>query len=302
VDYGVSFSKEYTESLGLDWQKTYLAILTDLKPKYLRIAAPWNQVESVARNFDFSNLDWQMQEAEKQGVKVVLAMGQKAPRWPECYVPDWVKSYSDQEYAQELAYYLKQVVERYKNSPALEVWQVENEPLINFSFGECPHYSRDLLSAELKLVKSLDAGHPTIVTDSGELSTWRETATVADLFGTTVYRVVRMPSGRAWTYDWLPPSTYRLKGELWGRAVNGLWVMEMQAEPWFSGGNANNTPLSVQAETMNPERFSNYFNYVERIGSPRAYLWGVEWWYWMKEKQNDVRFWEMAGKQIADSK
>jgi hypothetical protein len=192
------------------------------------------------------------------------------------------------------------VVLRYKNSSALEVWQVENEPYINFKFGECPHYSRTLVDAEIKLVRSLDSTRQIIVTDSGELSTWYKSAKAADLLGTTVYRVVRTPSGRAWGYGWLPPSTYRLKAELWGRNVETLWVMEMQAEPWFSGGNANNTSIAVQEETMNPNRFSNYFTYVEHIGSPRAYLWGAEWWYWMKEKQNDNRYWEMVKEKLKD--
>mgnify|MGYP001020782971 CR=1 FL=1 len=36
VDYGISFSKQHAESLGLNWKENYLAMLDELKPKYLR--------------------------------------------------------------------------------------------------------------------------------------------------------------------------------------------------------------------------------------------------------------------------
>lgn len=301
VNYGISFSKEYTEALGLNWEQVYREILTDLKSRYLRTSVPWNVVESNQNNFDFSDIDWQMQEAEKTGTKMTLVIGQKIPRWPECFIPEWAKSLSDTEYQHRLFVYLKQTVERYKNNAVLEMWQVENEPFINFKFGECANFHRDLVVEEIKLVKRLDPSHPIIITDSGELSTWYSTAMAGDLFGTTVYRVVRTPSGRAWTYDWLPPASYRIKANIWGRAVDKLYVMEMQAEPWFSGGNANSTPLEIQKQTMNIARFDKYFSYVEHIGTPRAYLWGVEWWYWMKEKQGDNSFWEKAKNHITQN-
>ena len=45
VEYGISFNKSHAESLGLDWQETYLAMLNDLKPKYIRISANWDEIE-----------------------------------------------------------------------------------------------------------------------------------------------------------------------------------------------------------------------------------------------------------------
>ena len=53
ADYGVSFSKVYAEYLGLDWKEVYLAILQDLNPKYIRIVAPWNYIESEKGKFSF---------------------------------------------------------------------------------------------------------------------------------------------------------------------------------------------------------------------------------------------------------
>jgi len=31
------------------------------------------------------------------------------------------------------------------------------------------------------------------------------------------------------------------------------------------------------------------------------YLWGSEWWYWLKEKQNDPKIWEEAKNLICGS-
>ena len=39
VEYGISFNINHANSLELDWRETYLAMLDDLKPKYIRISA-----------------------------------------------------------------------------------------------------------------------------------------------------------------------------------------------------------------------------------------------------------------------
>lgn len=298
VDFGISFSKSHAQSLGLDWQGNYLAMLNDLKPKYLRLSAPWRETEIDQGKYNTTDLDWQMALAVKTSAKVTLVIGQKAPRWPECHVPAWTNNLNNNDYRLALFSYIKYLVEHYKNNPALEIWQVENEPYISFQFGECAKYDKDVVKAEINLVKSLDKDHKIIVTDSGELSTWNQSAQAADLFGTTIYRIVRTPQGWLWGYDWLPPAFYWLKAEFWGRRMGDFYVSELQAEPWFTNGNPLNTPIAEQEKTMNSKRLQNHLNFVEHIGVPRAYLWGVEWWYWMKEKQNDARYWEIVKQAV----
>lgn len=294
VDFGISFSKGHATTLGLDWQKSFLAMLDELKPKYLRLSAPWNEIESSQGRFETTDLDWQMAQALKARAKVTLVIGQKAPRWPECHVPSWAGELKGADYQGALFTYVKYIVERYKNHPALEIWQVENEPFIKFQFGNCTKYDMGVVKDEIGLVKLLDKEHKIIVTDSGELSTWGESIKAADLFGTTIYRIVRTPQGWRWSYDWLPPAFYWLKAEFWSRQMNAFYISELQAEPWFSNGNPLNTVLAEQEKTMNPERLKNHLNFAQRVGVSRAYLWGVEWWYWMKEKQNDPRYWDIV--------
>lgn len=298
VEYGISFNQNHAASLGLDWKDVYLDMLNELKPKYIRIAAMWSQVEKVKHTQDFSDVDFMMEEAVKHNTKVVLVVGQKAPRWPECHVPDWWNTEDKSLLKQDLLTYVESVVEKYKNNPALELWQVENEPFIKFRFGDCKNFNESFVTDEVALVRKLDPNHKIIITDSGELSTWQKAIKVGDYFGTTLYRVVRRPSGTIWTYDFLPPASYRYKAQIWSQDMNTMFVSELQAEPWFTSSDPNDTPIEIQEQTMNPTRMKKNFDYVEHIGVPRAYLWGVEWWYWIKEARGDARYWDIVKDKI----
>jgi hypothetical protein len=291
VDYGMSFSEEYAVSLGLDPQEVFTAMLTDFQPKYIRLAANWKDVEPQKGVFAYERLDSFMNQAAQKNVKVVLVIGQKAPRWPECHVPKWYDP-NGPNARMELLSYVATTVVRYKDHPALDVWQVENEPFIRFAFGECEGYREDAIYEEIDVVRQFDPDRKILITDSGELGLWYPANKTGDLFGTTLYRIVRTPGGRIVTYDWVPAAFYRLKARLLGIDMKNFWVAELQAEPWFAGGDPHNTSIEEQEETMNPDRLAKHLEYVASIGVDRAYLWGVEWWYFMKVKNNDPRYWE----------
>jgi len=294
IDYGVSFNQNHAVSLGLDWRQVYRAIFKELHPRYIRIAAMWSEIEPLPGEFDFSDVDWMMDEAAKRNTKVLLVVGQKAPRWPECHVPDWIDQYGNERVKEHLFTYIRMIVERYRDHPALEMWQVENEPFIRFTFGNCERYREDVVHEEIELVRELDTDHRILVTDSGELSTWRLAARAGDIFGTTLYRVVRTSSGRIFTYDWLPAIYYRLKSQFFGRTHEDFFVAELQAEPWFVLAGAERTPLEEQFETMSLERMRRHIEYVRHVGASRAYLWGVEWWYWLREVHDIREYWDLA--------
>ncbi|MBT4153477.1 MAG: hypothetical protein HOE53_02400 [Candidatus Magasanikbacteria bacterium] len=292
-EYGISFSQEYAGSLGLDWRVAYTAMLEELSPKYVRIAAMWKQVEPEKFVYDFSEVDFMMDEAAKHGTKVTLVVGQKAPRWPECHVPQWL-DYGQEVSKEHLLSYVEAVVERYKTHEALELWQIENEAFIHFTFGECEGYLEDAIYEEIELVKSLDTEHKILVTDSGELGLWRKAAKAGDYFGTTLYRIVRTPGGTIINYDWLPPAVYRWKAFLTGVDKETFFIAELQGEPWFTDGNPTNTDIEQQELTMNPERLQKHIDYANRIGAKRVYLWGVEWWQFMRTQHDDARYWDIA--------
>ena len=286
VEYGISFDRDHASYLGLDWKKTYLAMLDDLKPKYIRLSARWDEIEKVRGKFNTADLDWQMLEAAKHRAKVVMVVGQKTPRWPECHIPEWASHASLEEY-------VKYVVEKYKNHPALDIWQVENEPFIDFKFGECKNFDEGLVAPEVAFVKSLDNKHKIMLTDSGEMGFWRGASRLGDILGTTVYRIVKTPGGHLWSYGWLPAGVYKLKARLLDNSYENFYVSELQAEPWMNGAHPNDVSILEQEKTMSITRLQNALDYTSRIGASRAYLWGVEWWYWMKEKKGDTQYWDL---------
>lgn len=294
VKFGISFDPDYATSLGLDWKKAYTETLEELLPKYLRVSLKWNEIEKEENKYNFGTVDFLLNEAAKRNTKVLLVIGRKAPRWPECHVPSWVEPLSNEQKKEKLFEYIEKSIFRYKNHPALELWQVENEPLIHFRFGDCKEYEINLINEEIALVKKLDPKHMTLITDSGEISTWSVAANKADLFGTTLYRTIRIKGGWVWRYDWLPPSFYKLRARFYNLDYEKFFISELQAEPWFEDGNQTSVPLAIQEETFNPEQFRKNISYAKHTGASRAYLWGTEWWYWIKENHKDDRYWNIA--------
>ncbi len=278
---GASFSPEYTRYLGLDLKDTYKIVLDDWNFRYLRLTARWDEIEKEKGKFDFSELDYLMDEAAKRKVKVILALGQKTPRWPECNVPAWSEKLSDDEYFLSLNNFLKNTTQHYSNHSALEIWQVENEPFL--AFGKVCHKLDPIkLKTEIDTVKNLDKNHSVLVTDSGELSMWGKTIKAGDLFGTTVYRIVWNEHLGYFAYNWLPASAYRLRALWHGRDLNQTYVAELQAEPWVANHTISDNNVAEQFKTMNLDRLEKNLYFAKQTGFSRAYLWGVEWWYWLK--------------------
>jgi len=286
MTWGVSFSTEYAGYLKEDPKKIFTVILDDWKFRHIRLFAQWNQLQKESGTFDFTELDWLMDEADKRGAKVIMAIGQKTPRWPECHIPQWAAELSTREYEKALDNYLIEVVARYQKHPALEMWQVENEPYLMFG-ANCGNVNPDLLMHEMALVKRLDPGHPTMVSDSGELSSWRKTSPAGDYFGTTMYRVVWNKYIGYWNYDWLPAGFYRTKLWVNNRSIDTAFIMELQAEPWIPDKDIWDATIEEQYRSMSLDRLQKNMAFAERVGMPRAYLWGAEWWYWLRERGNN---------------
>lgn len=282
---GVTFSPPYAQWLGLDWRVVYLDILENLKVKSLRLIAAWNQVEKTAGQYDFSDIDWQVSEAAKRGAKVLLVAGRRAPRWPECHIPDWAKSLSEPDQQERVLKFLEVAVKHFKNESNIVMWQVDNEPFVKW-FGECPRPDLDFIAKEIKLVKSLDS-RPVLITDSGELSSWLKAAHAGDYFGTTMYRVVWNPHFGYLNYQYfIPAAFYRLKAWLNGLPPARVIISELQAEAWLPQGNKE-TPLEEQRRSMNTAQLRANLDFARRTGFDSAYLWGVEYWYWLKERGDD---------------
>jgi len=293
IVYGVTFTKSFAKYLDLDWRQTYLAVLDDLKVKYIRIPIFWNEIEPEKNLYNFEDIDWQIAEAEKRDDHLILVVGRRQPRWPECHDPAWVEGTDYKEVRAKILQNIEKIVNRYKNNKAVEIWQVENEPFLDF-FGKCPKMSKKELQEEINLVKSLDK-RKVLITDSGELSTWYPGIKMGDLFGTTLYRTTYNKLIGYWHYFFVPASYYRVKDYLWGKPQEAMYIAELQAEPWFPQGPLQ-SPVAEHYKSMNAEQLVKNADYANKTNFYRAYFWGVEWWYWLKTKQKDNSVWEAARK------
>ncbi|MDO8600123.1 MAG: beta-galactosidase [bacterium] len=292
VTYGVTFSYLYAEkTLGLDWKKVYVAMLDDLKIRKLRIPAYWSEIEKEEGKYDFANLDWQIREAEKRGASIILVIGRKVPRWPECHEPAWVLERPRGEQDQKLFQYIRTIMGRYKDNPDVSMWQVENEPYL--PFGECPLFLPGVFEKEIALVKSLDS-RPVLLTDSGELSIWAQTYRRADVFGTTMYRTIWNTWTGTFTYP-LPPGYFRMKRRIMEKlyGIKPMIVVELQAEPW-APTMPQETTLEEQYKSMDVNRFRKNVSYARNTAFDTFYFWGVEWWYWLGEKHGNWEIWNEA--------
>ena len=299
INWGVTYSPRQADYLGLDSGKVYKALLDDMGVRNFRLMAPWYQVEPKDGEYDFSDVDWYLNEAKKRNAKVVLAVGRKLFRWPECHEPDWARKLSQPEFEDKIIALLSAEIKHFKKFDNIIGWQVENEAML--PFGECqPESNFALLRRETDLVRALDS-RPVISTESGEISPWFRVGALVDRLGVSLYRVTNNPIFGKISYPFRP-GFYQKKTAL-AKALNpnlkDVFLSELQLEPW---GNKPLAEMSVQDQyaSMDFERTQANIEFAKKTGFSDIYIWGAEWWYWLKEKQKDDRFWEL-GKQLVNS-
>lgn len=304
ITWGVDFSQSQAEYLKLDWKKVYSDVIGDIKVKNIKLHTNWNWVETGQNMFYFDDIDWQIKQAENNNVKIIYVIGMKTGRWPECHIPEWAVNLSKQEQQAALLNYIEEVVLRYKDSKAIGFWQVENEPL--FKFGECPlwyYKNDDFLKKEVALVKSLDPSRKIVISDSGEQSMWFGAAKISDIVGTTMYRSVWFHITDKLGFNasfLLSPEFYARKAEIVKKFFKkNVICIELQAEPWMSKPLMGSS-LDEQSKSMNLKIFKENIQFAKNTGFDTFYLWGVEWWYWLKEVQNQPEMWQAAQQLFND--
>ncbi len=300
---GATFIPDYARYYGLDAEETMRAMIDDLDIKNFRLVSYWSKGEPVEGVYDFSELDWQFALAEATNSKVSLAIGLRQPRWPECHMPTWAENSSMIEWEPKLKRYMKATMERYKDSPSLVSYQLENEFFLDV-FGICPDHSRDRLIREYEYVKNIDSNHPVIITRSNNALGLPIGDPQPDKFGVSIYkrvwdktitkRYIEYPFP-AWFYSSLAGGGKILVGK-------DLFIHELQTEAWLpdSGQFMMNDIGSIpeQEKSLNAERLRERIRYGEATGMKQMDLWGVEWWYWQKTKAGKSDLWETAKSEI----
>ena len=121
---------------------------------------------------------------------------------------------------------------------------------------------------------------------------------LGDVLGVSMYRVT-WNSFWGYFYYPLPPLHYQKKAELIASLVDEVIVTELQVEPWVPA-TVLTTPLDEQYRSMDLKRMRNNIRFAEHTGFSEVYVWGVEWWYWLRERQGVEDFWNEGRTVFTD--
>jgi hypothetical protein len=301
MTYGVSFIPAYAESLGLDPEETMDALL-GIGVKHFRLVSYMNQISTDPATNDFSQLDWQFKKAEAANAKILLTVGLRQPRWPECHEPGWLMNIRSNHtvWQKTVELHVSRVVDRYKDSPALEGYQLENEYFLK-GFGTCSEWSRQRLINEYNLIKEIDPAHPVTIGRSNNALGFPVGKPTPDEWGISIYkrvwdagvtkRYLEYPFP-AWFYGFLA-GTQKI---IWGKDMK---IAELQAEPWPP--NFKTIPeasLAEQNKSFDAARFEGRFEFAQGTGMKEVYLWGAEYWYYRKVVLRDDSIWQVAHRHF----
>ena len=292
---GTSFIADYAEYLGLDPHQTLAAVLDDLHVKHLRLVSYWSDIEPSPGHYDFSELDWEFQQAATRGASVSLAVGLRQPRWPECHMPEWAMGEPQSAWQPQLERFITEVVNHYKHDPALESYQLENEYLLT-AFATCADQSRSRLSEEAALVRRLDPSHTLIISRSQNAIGWPVRAPLGDEAAISIYRRVWQPLLHrymqypfpAWYYAFLAGAE-----KLW--TGHDTVIHELQTEPWPPDDQSIiSSSLMEQSNSLDAVRLRQTVDFAERTGMRTIDLWGSEYWYYRMVRLHDPSVWDAA--------
>jgi hypothetical protein len=142
VTVGVNYSCMRAEHLGMDCDAALATILDDLGARHLRLSVYWNDVEQTRGVYDWSMIDRELAAVHARGGRAVVSIGMKAQRFPEYWLPDWLKEEAripptgmpeDHEIVRRRLFpFLDAAARHLAAHPAVEAIQVENEPYVNY--------------------------------------------------------------------------------------------------------------------------------------------------------------------------
>ena len=298
---GFSFSPETSLWAGRDPQSDLQRLLDATSPDLVRLPIYWEDVEPTPSDLDFSSIDPLMDVVTAHNLtstrptRVVLTIGARNFLYPELHEPDWAgpRQQPFLDAAQSgAAYraYFDTSIKRYRNSPLLYAWQVENEPfdyVLGDSTGE-DSISPTQLSWEVDEVHRLDPVHQAVVTTYNGMNVYVDILRISapapfgasghpgdalqlgDALGLDLYVDGPSISDRhLFTIDlreeWKKETVAFWSSEA-SREGKELWVAEMQAQPW--SGETSFTPADLLASAVD----------YRQENLQVVLMWGVNTW------------------------
>jgi hypothetical protein len=315
---GTTFSQLQCRYMGLDYQAAFRAICR-LGLDRVRLCCYWNELEALEGQFDFTTLDWLLDECDRHNLAVVLAVGMKVPRWPEFHFPQWLTERTNTAerqrpldlnplIADRTLNMMQQVVTHTRSAPAVSHWQIENEPFTQLEISAGRFLSPEFVQQEVELVRSLALPHQKILLTNAitlpaaqlaeDDRAFETSLRLADAVGVNVY--TKVPAGNSTFYlQPLPPYWARLKS--WQtrltEAERESWVAEAQAEPWEP--NQLVAMQQVEYPSSSPHQATQLVSGLAAMGYGTVMLWGCEYWYWHQQHQRHD--WWLAMQELIAS-
>jgi hypothetical protein len=334
---GISFRPPQVAALGLKLQPT-LTRLLQFPFQVIRLGAYWKHIESAPGVFDPADLDWQVEAAEQAGKQIVLCVGAlKTFGYPEYFVPAHVLARPLPEHTRitPAAYptligaatsFIRRIVERYREHPAIVAWQVEHEAVDPLGMEHSWRLDAMFVQQEVAAVRQADASRPILMNGYLPVSLpvrvmqWWQTRDqgdslavaqhLADIVGIDYYprHALLGLGGRTVYLDSVerPPPARLRQLFAWARAKNRrLMFSEGQAEPW----EAVTTPPNPRAMAMYsclPEQVALNYNHCltwarDAAFTLEAYLfWGAEYWV-LREQHGDPSYMQAFARVVQDA-
>jgi hypothetical protein len=317
---GFSFSPLTSVQAGRDPTADLSELLEATHPDLVRLPVYWELVQPAPDQLDFGSVDGLLAVIEKHNqasantTRLVLTVGARNFLYPELHQPAWAGPRT-QPYIgamqKALAYrtYFTASITRYRDSPLLYAWQVENEALdmvVNDFTGD-DAVSPEQLEWEVNQVHRLDPHHKTVLTSYNALNStadlmqvytpWLlpligggsghsdEALQLGDAYGLDLYLDSPHVAWRSVTSIHMRSKWKQQSISFWAARAHAqgkeMWLAEVQAQPWGDETSFAPSDLVSSAVDYREERLDVVL------------FWGIETWL-------DHPAWLAAGTQAMD--
>jgi hypothetical protein len=334
---GISFRPLQALALELDPREAFETVLS-YPFEVVRLAAYWDRIEVYRGDFDFSDLDWQVDAAVRAGKQVLLCVGAvKAFGYPEYFVPGHhldepirehtlVSAKSHPALLDASTDFVTRVVERYRACSNVIAWQVEHEALDPLGLEHSWRLSSAFVEAEIAAVRSADPDRSLLL--NGFLASsmavalqqrWRTrgqgdslkfAARHAEIVGVDYYpRHAVFRAGPMTAYldghaTWARSGFTRVLRSSIARQQH-VFIAEGQAEPWETATTPPSPRLSGMSSCLPEHVVGNYNRCIDwshdagvTLG---AYLfWGAEYWL-QRQRCGDPRYLNAFNRVLDDA-
>ncbi len=302
---GFSFSPLTSLNANRDPVGDLTVLLEQTQPDIVRLPVYWEWVQPTEDQLDFTSVDTLLgavaayDATAPRQAKVVLTVGARNFLYPELHQPVWAGP-REQPYitlAQSgAAYraYFDGTILRYRDSTLVYAWQVENEPfdVVGNALTGLDQIDETQMTWEIDEVHRLDPGRKVVTTT---YDGWNVAVDVMQVYATRLLSLLRgypsghpeetLEAGDALGLDLylegpsipLTFTSVDLRAEWKRQAIGfwsgrarasgkGLWLTEMQAQPWGDSTNFTPSDLVDSAEDYRQESLDVVM------------MWGVETW------------------------